>query len=78
MVGPRDFSSAELYRCGLGKIQRRNPNGPPLMRMYCLRCGSQVFPDRRGVDPDGWWACVRGCNTLYAVAMGVPPGRPTT
>ncbi|MEX0880529.1 MAG: hypothetical protein WEF99_14195 [Thermoanaerobaculia bacterium] len=77
MVGPVDLSEAELGRCGLGVILRRAPSGQSVTRIYCLRCGSQVSPERRDTDPRGWWACARGCNTRYAAIAVPPPARPT-
>lgn len=76
MVGPRDFSPSELERCGLGKVQRRLQPIGTWTRFYCLRCGTQVAAERRDVDPDGWWACARGCNTRFALVMGKPQQRP--
>ena len=74
MVGPRDMSPAELQRCGLALIHRRAKSGESVTRVYCLRCGRQVDAERFDADPDGWWACARGCNTQYASA---PPRGPT-
>lgn len=76
MVGPRDFSTAELERCGLGKVERRIQPDGVVLRVYCVRCGSQVAADRRNDDPNGWWACSRGCNTRFANVMRRPPSRP--
>lgn len=76
MVGPRDFSPSELERCGLGKVQRRLQPDGTLTRLYCLRCGAQVAAERRDIDPDGWWACARGCNTRFAMTMTIPPSSP--
>ena len=80
MVGPRDLSLAELQRCGLGLIQRRASSAEPVIRAYCLRCGSQVAADRRDVDPERWWVCGRGCNTRYVPSAPHPtdPPAPTT
>ncbi len=78
MSGPRDLSPSELERCGLAVLQRRPRSGEPITRVYCLRCGSQVSPDRRDVDPDGWWTCARGCNTKYNAVARLPQVRPTT
>ena len=78
MSGPRDLSHSELERCGLAAIQRNLRAGEPVTLVYCLRCGSQVSPDRRDADPDGWWACVRGCNTTYSAVASFPQTRPTT
>jgi hypothetical protein len=77
MSGPRDFSPAELERWGLAVIQRRTGSGEPVTRLYCLRCGCQVSLDRRDVDPNGWWACARACNTKYRAVARVPQVRPT-
>ena len=68
MVGPRDMSPAELERYGLAVIERGASDGEPIIRVYCNRCGRQVASERSDEDPDGWWACSRGCNTLYAPA----------
>ena len=76
MVGPRDFSGAELEQFGLGIVERRTQTLGVVRRLYCLRCGSQVTLERRDSDPTGWWACVRGCNTRFAGTMEVPPTRP--
>jgi len=75
MVGPRDLSRAELQRCGLARIYRSPKSGEAVTRVYCLRCGRQVDAERMDTDPDGWWTCARGCNTLYEEA---PPPGPTT
>jgi len=74
MVGPRDLSAVELERCGLAAIERRPGSGDAVTRVYCLRCGSQVSPERRETDPNGWWACRRGCNTTYHSAEPPPRG----
>jgi hypothetical protein len=76
MVGPRDFSGAELEQFGLGIVERRTQALETVRRLYCLRCGSQVSLERRDSDPHGWWVCVRGCNTRFASRMDVPPTRP--
>ena len=76
MVGPRDFSGAELEQFGLGIVERRTQAVEVVRRLYCLRCGSQVSLERRDSDPHGWWVCVRGCNTRFANRMDVPPTRP--
>ena len=78
MPGPRDLSHHELERCGLAAIERKPRSGEPVTRIYCLRCGSQVSPERRDADPDGWWACARGCNTKYSAVAVFPQARPTT
>ena len=78
MSGPRDLTPTELERNGLGLIHRRAAAGEAVMRVYCLRCGSQVAPERREEDPDGWWACARGCNTRYMHAGSDSAARPTT
>jgi len=77
MSGPRDLTPTELERNGLGLIERRAVAGEAVTRVYCLRCGSQVAPERREEDPD-WWACARGCNTLYVRAASDAAARPTT
>ena len=77
MPGPRDLSPAELERCGLATIERRPRAGEAVLRIYCLRCGCQVSPDRRDADPEGWWACARGCNTTYRSMSPFPQARPT-
>jgi hypothetical protein len=76
MSGPRDLTAAELERNGLGLIQRRAGGGEHVIRVYCLRCGSQVASERMDADPDGWWACVRGCNTRFLAAMTDQATRP--
>jgi len=78
MSGPRDLSLPELERCGLATIERKPRAGEAVTRIYCLRCGSQVSPERREADPDGWWACARGCNTKYNSPAAFPQARPTT
>jgi hypothetical protein len=77
MFGPGDLSPSELERCGLAILQRRPRSGQAVTRVYCVRCGSQVLPERRDVDPNGWWACARGCNTKYHAGASSPPVRPT-
>jgi len=77
MESPSDLSPAELERFGLGKIQRALQPDATLLRLYCLRCGSQVAADRRDVDPARWWICVRGCNTRYATQIPQPSRRDT-
>jgi len=76
MSGPCNLTPAELERFGLGIVQRgaRSPEG--VLRIYCLHCGTQVSPDRREADPQGWWGCERKCNTLYARLVTHPPVRP--
>ncbi|HEY2796729.1 MAG TPA: hypothetical protein VGK26_02465 [Thermoanaerobaculia bacterium] len=76
MVGPRDFSGAELEQFGLGIVERRTQTLEVVRRLYCLRCGSQVHLERRDSDPNGWWACVRGCNTRFANPKDGQPPRP--
>jgi len=76
MVGPRDFSGAELERFGLGILERRLQGLETVTRLYCLHCGSQVSADLRDSDPGGWWACARGCNTRYASQVEAPSTRP--
>ena len=77
MSGPMNFSPSELERCGLAVIRRSPRFGEAVTRVYCLRCGSQVSPDRRDLDPNGWWACARGCNTKYETVASRPQVRPT-
>jgi hypothetical protein len=72
-----NFSPSELERCGLAVIRRSPRFGEAVTRVYCLRCGSQVSPDRRDLDPNGWWACARGCNTKYETVASRPQVRPT-
>jgi hypothetical protein len=78
MSGPRDLTRPELERCGLAAIERNPRSGDHVTRIYCLRCGCQVWPERREADPDGWWACARGCNTKYNSPAAFPQARPTT
>jgi hypothetical protein len=79
MAGPRDFTPAELARYELASILRLpRSSSQPVIKIYCLRCGRQVSPERRDVDPDGWWICARGCNTTYATVDGGSRFRPTT
>src|SRR4029077_13586787 len=77
MSGPRDLSRPELERCGLATIERNPRAGEHVTRIYCLRCGCQVWPERRAADPDGWWACARGCNTKYIAPAASQNDRPT-
>ncbi len=76
MTGPRDLGPDELRRCGLGLIERFTSSAAPVQRVYCLRCGGQVASDRRDADPNGWWVCARGCNTLYASPTPYPTDLP--
>ena len=76
MVGPGDFSGAELERFGLGIVERRQQTDEAVTKLYCLRCGSQVAHELRDIDQEGWWVCVRGCNTRFAHLMEIPPQRP--
>jgi hypothetical protein len=76
MTGPRDLGPDELRRCGLGLIERFTSSAAPVRRVYCLRCGGQVASDRRDADPNGWWVCARGCNTLYASPAPYPTDLP--
>ena len=76
MVGPRDFSSGELERFGLGRVERRVAPQGTVTKLYCLRCGSEVSIERRDTDPEGWWGCARECNTRFAKMMGVPARHP--
>jgi hypothetical protein len=79
MAGPRDFTPAELARYELASIRRLPRSASqPVIKIYCLRCGCQVNPERRDVDPDGWWKCSRGCNSTYADAGSRPRPLPTT
>ncbi len=78
MVGPKNLDPVELARFGLAIIERRAPIGEKVRRVYCVRCGSQVAAEHWDVDPEGWWACPRRCNTLYAVEASMPPARPST
>jgi hypothetical protein len=74
MVGPRDFTQAELARYQLAAIQRHPRFGGVVIRVYCLRCGRQVSLECRESDPDGWWVCSRGCNSTYSAnAAGSRP-----
>ena len=77
MPGPRDLSPAELERCGPNAIEGCPRAREAVRRIYCLHCGCQVSEDRREVDPDGWWACVRGCNTIYKAVARMPQARAT-
>jgi len=75
-LNPR-FTAAEIVEEPF-VIQRKPRAGEAVTRIYCLRCGSQVSPERREADPDGWWACARGCNTKYNSPAAFPQARPTT
>jgi hypothetical protein len=77
MSTPLDLSPSDLERRGLAVIQRNPRSGEAVTRVYCLRCGSQVSPDRRDLDPNGWWACPRGCNTKYDTVASRPQVRPS-
>jgi hypothetical protein len=77
MSGPRDLTPAELQRFGLGVVHRSTRSSHGVTLIYCLHCGTQVSPDRREIDPQGWWGCVRKCNTLYLGLEPHPPVRPT-
>jgi hypothetical protein len=76
MVGPGEFNGTELERFGLGIVERRAHAVETVTKLYCLRCGSEVSFERREDDPDGWWVCVRGCNTRFAKVMKIPQQRP--
>ena len=76
MVGPRDLSSGEIERFGLGRLVRNIKAVGTVTRLYCLRCGSQISLEGREADPERWWTCVRGCNTRFANLMDVPEKRP--
>jgi hypothetical protein len=74
MVGYLELTAVELEQYGLGIVHRGSKVSPAVTFLYCLRCGTQVCPERREADPNGWWECARKCNTLYAQASkGSPP-----
>jgi len=76
MSGPRDLNPTELGEYGLGVVQRRAPSVGPVTRVYCLRCGNQVAWERHEADPDGWWACARGCNAHFSPEASESTKRP--
>ena len=72
MAIPLELTPSELEQYGLGIVRRGAKFSTAPTRLYCLRCGTQVSPDRREVDPNSWWECVRKCNTQYAQASRNP------
>ena len=66
MVNPFAPTPVELEQYGLGVVLRGARFSTEVTLFYCLHCGTQVSPERRETDPNGWWECARKCNTLYA------------
>ncbi len=63
--GPRDLTSVELERYGLGVVVRHLrtvgiPKTEPLNRVYCLFCGIAIEHESRA---QGWWLCRNECHT---------------
>jgi hypothetical protein len=61
-----DLSVPELERFRLGVITRAMyPHAftrRPVVRVYCLRCGTQIDHEKKDAEPNHWWRCPRRCN----------------